>query len=790
MSDWMRAGGLRWASWRGPWAVVVALVMTVGVREAAGVPVSLLAEGRRRALEAGHLRGMVGVELLRPDLIVVILDGAVVGDPANTEDPAVEAALGGGAAALERPGAFRVEGGVASGYAGGAEPVAVHRASYEWFNAYDRQGNWPLAVAAIRRHDYFLRLPRPLKAGETYRVAVTGGVEEPRARRAMDLAYDPAVTVTRAIKVNTVGYSAASGRRYGYLGWWQGSGGAVDYSEYSRYEVVAEPAGAVVLTGEMELRAELDPLSGEQVKAMNLSGLPPGRYRVRVPGLAVSEPFTVGGLETFEVFYHTARAFLHQRSGQELREPWTAYARPAWYLKAAEDGRTEKSGVVEGPDVRAFPGGYHDAADYDVFAYHLPAVHLLLLAYEANPRVFVDGQLNLPESGNGVPDLLDEAAWGLRFHLENQEPSGLVPLGRINGSDALKQNLEPGSPQPPYGILPPSRSSTTLFAAVAAAYARIAREVDPAGAARHLVAARRAYAAASKRTAQQVWEEQRVRVPGLKFDPKDEVRWKETLVWAAAELYAATGEPEYGAHVDANARIAGAWPYLGQMFVSYLGLPEAKTTPATRAVFLDKLLRAPGGADRILASTEEGVYRMGNGRGTQVGWGAANGLAPAVQLLHAYRVTGERKYLDGASLQADFHCGVNPLGRSHVTGMGAHPPNRPEINAALYLHRDGPELLGGTVRGISIYGIGPPVKEHPGPGADGVAAPGWEKGWPLWRSWRDVWATFAEIYSEFTVHQTLGPAAYLYSTLYAEEVKAGRLTGRERPRFPLGAPDR
>lgn len=70
-------------------------------------------------------------------------------------------------------------------------------------------------------------------------------------------------------------------------------------------------------------------------------------------------------------------------------------------------------------------------------------------------------------------------------------------------------------------------------------------------------------------------------------------------------------------------------------------------------------------------------------------------------------------------------------------------------------------MSGKTVKGIAIYGIGPPLRLHTG------------EHWPLWRSWRDVWDRFVEIYSEFTVPQTCGPAALLYATRYGMEKEAG-----------------
>ncbi len=758
----------------------------------ATVKTELLVEGRTRALAAGLLEGLVRVELIRPDLLSVTLDGAVIGDHVEVEGERGRA-LGGLALDLQEPEAFRVTCSTVPGFAEGVAPREVHRAAYEWFNARDTKGNWPLAVAALHHHDYFLRLPRPLESGHRYTVTVIGGVSEPRARRSLAFAYDEALTTTKVIKVNTVGYSAAAGRRYAYLGWWQGSGGAVDFDEFTRFDVHEEGSGKRIHQGRIQLRREADPHSGERVYELDLSPLGPGSYHLRIPGLARSEPFTVGGPPIFQIFYHTIRAFLHQRCGQELRAPWSEVRKPACHTEVWESGK-----LVAGPGAmhpepghryadddrparpdepkRSFRGGYHDAADFDTFSYHLPATGLVLIAYELSPGRFSDGQLNLPESGNGIPDLLDEAAWGLSFHLEHQLPSGAVPLGRINRCDALHQNFaggKAGAVSPPFGILPPSGLSTPTFAAVAAQFARLIRPYDASRAQRHLEAARRAFTYAAAHSARSVWDEQRLAYPDLLFNTRTESAWPAAVLWAACELLATTGDSQYAEYIGANFRLAGQGLTAGQSVFSYLRLPGEQTVPEIRRHFLAALLGRENGADRALARTEEAAYRMGNGNGVAAGWGRANGLEHAVTLLLAHAITGDRRYLDAAALNADFHRGVNPLAKSFVTGLGTRSPRRPEISWFLYRNRTDTEIIGHPVPGFSIYGLGPRMSPYPGPGQDGLAAPGWEEGWPLWRSWRDVWATRAEMYSEFTVHQTLGPAAFTYARLYALEADRG-----------------
>ncbi len=398
---------------------------------------------------------MVDVEILRADIVEVTLDGAIIGDHTEAEGESGRK-LGGLASDLQKPEAFVISSETAPGFADGVRPEKVFRDAYEVFNAKDSKGNWALVVGTLYRNDYYLNLPLPLVPGHTYTVKVEGGVDEPRAKREMEFAYDDSTT-SKAIKVNTLGYSAQSGRRYGYLGWWQGDGLAVDYSGLKNFEVVNEADEKVAMEGELKLRAKDDELSGENVYEMDLSALKAGKYHVRIPGFARSDSFTVGGENLFETHYHTMRAFFHQRCGQDLGPPYTAATKEACHTHIFENGEfdkgTEKLGLQEsrvkepeklGPrgEVREIVGGYHDAADFDTFTYHLPATGLTLIAYETNPAAFPDKQLNIPESGNGISDLLDEARWGLEFYLENQLPSGAVPLGRANLADALAQNFE------------------------------------------------------------------------------------------------------------------------------------------------------------------------------------------------------------------------------------------------------------------------------------------------------------------------------------------------------------
>ena len=735
------------------------------------------------AADEGWIEGIRHGDLIRPDLLSVTIDGGVLGalDPGNK---AGIAALG-DPADFQKPQAFSISSPTDPNYRQPVHPKDVGRASYEGRNCMNPKTMWPLYVHTIHWHDFFLYLPRPLQSGHTYIVKVeTDKEKDARFKYEWRLDYDEKKTTTKVIKINQVAYSAMAKRRYAYIGWWAGDRGKVEFSRLGRFEVVDEKTGQSVHQGQITPRQSDDVNSGEDVYQLDISSLKPGRYHIHVPGFARSETFQVGGAGMHELYYHTMRAFFHQRCGQEFKEPWTWVRKPACHTELWESGnfvagpgaihhspghRDEHAHYEPKPGEKktSFRGGYHDAADFDTFTYHLPATAQILTAYELYPQAFGDGDLDLPESGNGVPDVLDEAEWGLSFYLDHQYPNGAIPLGRINHCDARSQNIEGGkeAPMPPFGLLPPMRLSTPTFAAVAAQFSRLIRKYDAAKADRYLAAAQKAFDYAKDRDPEDVWRDfTTAEVPLLKHEKRKQ-NWIPYLTWAAGELLAATGEAQYNDFFVEHRRETMHWHLRGMRWWAYLRCDKELVDEALRDELVARLLQD---ADKRVTATEEAAYRMGNGRGTACGWGACQGANHGDLLLRAYHLTKDQKYLDAACLNADWHLGANPLSKTLLTNMGYRHPRRPEISWFLYEEPDR-DMSGNTVKGIAIYGIGPPLRLHTG------------ERWPLWRSWRDVWNRFAEIYSEFTVPQTCGPAAILYATLYGMEKEAGLIPEGSKP---------
>ena len=72
-------------------------------------------------------------------------------------------------------------------------------------------------------------------------------------------------------------------------------------------------------------------------------------------------------------------------------------------------------------------GGWHDAGDYGKYIVNAGiTLGTSLLAYESFPSKFNQDDLNIPESGNSIPDLLDEVRYELEWYLKMQNSNGGV----------------------------------------------------------------------------------------------------------------------------------------------------------------------------------------------------------------------------------------------------------------------------------------------------------------------------------------------------------------------------
>ncbi|HEY3493749.1 MAG TPA: glycoside hydrolase family 9 protein [Polyangiaceae bacterium] len=171
-----------------------------------------------------------------------------------------------------------------------------------------------------------------------------------------------------------------------------------------------------------------------------------------------------------EVLRHAVRTFFYQRAGQEKA---AAFAGEGWADAASHVGPGQDrearlfSAKEDASTARDLSGGWYDAGDYNKYTnWHAGYVVQMLRAYRDRPEIWGDAS-NIPESGNDIPDIIDEALFGLDYleRLQEEDGSVLSIVGLAGGTP-------PSSATDPsfYG---PSSTSATASAAAAFAYAAV-----------------------------------------------------------------------------------------------------------------------------------------------------------------------------------------------------------------------------------------------------------------------------------------------------------------------------
>jgi len=254
----------------------------------------------------------------------------------------------------------------------------------------------------------YLSFPAPLRERSHYTIRLANG-------KNVTFTFDTRFTVSRAIKVNQLGYLPDAGRKRAYLGAFLYRFGSLDLSRADRFEVINASNGEVALRGPIKLleanprfapkNNSQDPstrplMYGEDVYVADFTDLKEeGVFFIRVPGVGRSWPFR----HTYSVygpaFYITARSLYHQRAGTAITAPFTVWTRKEVprgpYFESEHISFPLHTGAPKGYDrfdviggsmdrrsqTNTVPGGWHDAADWDSSDAHYTVVFDLLNAY-------------------------------------------------------------------------------------------------------------------------------------------------------------------------------------------------------------------------------------------------------------------------------------------------------------------------------------------------------------------------------------------------------------------------
>ena len=544
------------------------------------------------------------------------------------------------------------------------------------------------AITETRLH---LLFPHALRDDLSYQLnaPATGLGDLPVSWRAQQM--------TGSIQLNQVGYMRAA-RKLAYVGNWLGSAGAMPVDSKD-FQVIDTGSGDTVLQGHLELRAASDPWSGNDVYTADFSALQKaGHYHLQVPGLGQSDSFRIAADVYDAVYRTTARYFYHHRNGTAIRAPWAAagHERPggvparfeAVFHDAVASSPLGNNEAANG--YHAVSGGWFDAGDYGQYIPNAaPVWYVIGAALDIAPQRFRDGDLNIPESGNGLPDLVDELEWGMDWALQMQDPTDGGVYFRI--ASATWDSTLPQAIGAARLIAEKTTHATAAFAAMAAIHARLLAKHRPARAATVLAAARHAWQFLQTHPQWPAEGERYHNPKGINAGEYADPSAQDNILWAAAELYRSTGESAY--HDAYRARVgqvkidptgvvsfkdqgmAAHWAYL---MAPWPGRNE-KLVERARGFFL-------AAADWRIRKMREHPYHapVHQYRG-YLGWGSfAHSSRATLTLFQAWYLSGKADYLEWAWLTPHAQLGANPQAISFITGIGARSPRFPLSKLSLY----------------------------------------------------------------------------------------------------------
>lgn len=472
----------------------------------------------------------------------------------------------------------------------------------------------------------------------------------------------------------------------------------------------------VVLSGQT-VPFGADPASDLSVHQIDapLTGHVGTGFTVRVEGIK-SDPFDIGGRPYASLSRDSLSYFYQSRVGEPVEAIYVPSATPPLTRPAGHVDRTLT--CFSGTDDRgtdwpgcdyslSVTGGWYDAGDYGQYAVNTGFTTWMLLnmaerrksgsVRQCAPELG-DMSLHLPEAGNGVSDILDEARRGVEYLLSTQT-SSTTPQAMARGNQAATGPLSltltsptgmvhhkshgiswPGDDVLPHTdaitrrLYPPTTSATLHLAAIGAQCARLFASVDKAFSAQCLSAARTAYASASRVPDAYAWGE---------FDgggPYDDRTLTDEFGWAATELWLTTQEAGFAGDMD---RYVPAYNPFGSFSWSAVeGLGMLSLMASERSIAGQTRLNAARTAlltwaDRYESQTGEAGFMVPKS-GLDYYWGS-NGdfMNRAIIMGTAHTSTGDDKYRRGVTDAMDYVLGRNPLGRSYVTGYGERPARNP-----------------------------------------------------------------------------------------------------------------
>ncbi len=447
------------------------------------------------------------------------------------------------------------------------------------------------------------------------------------------------------------------------------------------FYLIDNSTGSIVHKDELYFSIANDPATNLTLYAGDFSPFQTnGNYSIHLTNGDTSYSFIISPNVYEDVYKKSLKGFYFQRCGTALLQSNAG----VYQHTACHPGDGFYHSTTNQSGFRLATGGWHDAGDYGKYVVNSGiTVGTMLMAYESFPDRFNYDNLNIPESGNGIPDILDEVKYELGWLRKMQNPNGGVYF------KITKEQFEPFiMPQNDNSgiryIYVISSAATGNFAAIMSKAARIYHSIDSSFSNQCLDAATSAWNyLISNPTIVPVggFKNPTGTVTGEYGDPDD----SDERLWAAAELFETTGSTEYNNYFINNYSSGGmissgmSWNKVKNLaLLTYLNSSQTSASQTLKNIIKNSLISY---ANTLLGRSSSNGFGVTINPG-EYNWGCnSDVLNKAIMLIYAYEQTNNNIYYEIALTQINYILGTNAHNLCFLTGVGVnsvmHPHHRP-----------------------------------------------------------------------------------------------------------------
>ena len=440
--------------------------------------------------------------------------------------------------------------------------------------------------------------------------------------------------------------------------------------------VIEKSSGKIYFSGVLNLSVANDPATDLTLYKGDFSELNrAGNYFIKLSNGDSSFTFQISP----DVFRQSAnkslKGFYFQRCGMELISDYAGVYKHG--LCHANDGyfhsTTGETGYFENK------GGWHDAGDFGKYVVNAGiSVGTMLMAYEYFTDKFSSDSLNIPESNNGVPDILDEVRYELEWLLKMQKSDGGVHF------KLTRENFEgfvmPQTDNATRYIYQVSSTATGDFAAMMARASRLYKKFDADFANKCLSAATSAWEFLSENPdiiPTGGFHNPSGTYTGEYGDGND----KDERLWASAELFETTGDSLYNSYFFnnySNGGIINSTMWWGNVkdlaLLTYLFGSQASILENVRNNISGSLVSYCNSLVNKSAVNGFGITL----NSSEYTWGSnSTVLNNAILLIFGYQVSNNNDFYNAALMQLNYILGINGNNKCFVTGLGSNPVMNP-----------------------------------------------------------------------------------------------------------------